>query len=240
MIDWSSVDTVFLDMDGTLLDLHFDTYFWLTHLPMRYAQLRQIPERDARELIVPMIRAEQGSLNWYCTDFWSERLALNVTDLKAEVRERIGYRPHTKAFLAALREASLPAWIVTNCHPDPLALKFAETGLDTHVNGVVSSHELGYPKESAEFWRALAGKLSFDPARTLMVDDSFPVLESAHRAGIGQCLAVLAPDSQEAPRKAHDWLPGIHDFDEVIPDLRSGLKTRDIPIMRDKQTESGS
>src|SRR5688572_6670841 len=35
MIDWNAVDTVLLDMDGTLLDLHFDNYFWLTHLPKR-------------------------------------------------------------------------------------------------------------------------------------------------------------------------------------------------------------
>ena len=26
MINWQQIDTVFLDMDGTLLDLHFDNY----------------------------------------------------------------------------------------------------------------------------------------------------------------------------------------------------------------------
>jgi FMN phosphatase YigB (HAD superfamily) len=29
MLDWADIDTVLLDMDGTLLDLHFDNYFWL-------------------------------------------------------------------------------------------------------------------------------------------------------------------------------------------------------------------
>ena len=31
--DWQEIDTVLLDMDGTLLDLHYDNYFWLTHIP---------------------------------------------------------------------------------------------------------------------------------------------------------------------------------------------------------------
>ena len=28
-IDWQSIDDVLLDMDGTLLDLHYDATFWL-------------------------------------------------------------------------------------------------------------------------------------------------------------------------------------------------------------------
>ncbi|KEP73664.1 nucleotidase, partial [Microbacterium sp. SUBG005] len=32
-IDWQAVDTVLLDMDGTLLDLAFDNYFWQKLVP---------------------------------------------------------------------------------------------------------------------------------------------------------------------------------------------------------------
>ena len=38
MINWPQIDTVFLDMDGTLLDLHFDNHFWREHMPRRYAE----------------------------------------------------------------------------------------------------------------------------------------------------------------------------------------------------------
>ena len=38
MINWKNIDTVLLDMDGTLLDLHFDNHFWQTFVPLRYAQ----------------------------------------------------------------------------------------------------------------------------------------------------------------------------------------------------------
>ncbi|OZB18681.1 MAG: haloacid dehalogenase [Marinobacter sp. 34-60-7] len=219
MVDWSSLDTVFLDMDGTLLDLHFDNHFWLEHLPLRYAQTHGLCPRQAKDTLIPMIMAERGSLNWYCTDYWSERLALDITGLKAEVGDRIGYRPHVPDFLSALRSAGLRSVIVTNCHPDPLALKLARTGLDQHVDAIVSSHQLGKPKEDPAFWQDLQRLSPYQQNRTLMVDDSFPVLESAVGAGIGQCLAILAPDSQQPEKAAHPHIPGIRHFDEVLPAL---------------------
>ena len=33
--DWSCIEVVCLDMDGTVLDLHFDNLFWLEVLPRR-------------------------------------------------------------------------------------------------------------------------------------------------------------------------------------------------------------
>jgi putative hydrolase of the HAD superfamily len=166
-----------------------------------------------------MIMSERGSLNWYCTDYWSNRLSLDITGLKAEVGERIGYRPHVTGFLDALRSSGLRSVIVTNCHPDPLRLKLDRTGLARRVDGVISSHEMGKPKEDPVFWRDLAKREPFRPAATLMVDDSFPVLESARRAGIGQCLAILEPDSQQPPNQRHPDFPSIHHFDEITPAL---------------------
>ncbi|MFV8569665.1 GMP/IMP nucleotidase [Marinobacter sp. SBS5] len=221
MVDWSTLDTVFLDMDGTLLDLHFDSHFWLEHLPKRYAEQFDLHPQQTKDQLISMIMAERGTLNWYCTDYWSERLSVDITQLKAEVGDRIGYRPHVRDFLAALRQAGLHSVIVTNCHPDPLALKLHRTGLDQHVDMIVSSHELGKPKEDRDFWRDLANRVTYKRERTLMVDDSFPVLESAQEAGIGQCLAILSPDSTQAANPHHPDIPGICHFDEILPSLQS-------------------
>lgn len=219
MVDWHSLETVFLDMDGTLLDLHFDNHFWLEHLPRRYAEQNDLTPQQAHDLIMPMIMSERGSLNWYCTDYWSDRLSLDITALKAEVGERIGYRPHVAGFLGALRSRGLRSVIVTNCHPDPLKLKLDRTGLAQKVDNIISSHELGKPKEDSSFWADLNGREPYRPETTLMVDDSFPVLESALSAGISQCLAILAPDSRKSPNNRHPEIPSIHHFDEVTPAL---------------------
>lgn len=217
MIEWSRVDTVFLDMDGTLLDLHYDSHFWLEHLPRRYGERYGVPEDQARDTILGIIQAEKGTLNWYCTDYWSRRLDLDVAALKAEVRDRIAYRPHVTEFLAQVRSQGYRSVIVTNCHPDPLALKLEATGLDRHVDAIVSSHQLGKPKEAPAFWADLQRLAPYEPARTLMVDDSLAVLESARTAGLGQCLAILAPDSRQAPAQAYPGMPCIHHFDELLP-----------------------
>ncbi|SFR62966.1 putative hydrolase of the HAD superfamily [Marinobacter daqiaonensis] len=219
MIDWAQADTVFLDMDGTLLDLHFDNHFWLEHLPRRYAEHNQLSAEQARELIIPMIMAERGTLNWYCTDYWSERLKLDITALKAEVGDRIAYRPHVKDFLAALRQSRLKPVILTNCHPDPLRLKLDRTGLDQLVDGVVSSHDLGAAKEDQAFWDELSNRHPHHREKAIMVDDSLPVLMSARRAGIGQCLAILQPDSRQPVRERPAGMAAVEHFSEVLPGL---------------------
>ncbi|MCM0613635.1 GMP/IMP nucleotidase [Marinobacter sediminum] len=220
MVDWSSLETVFLDMDGTLLDLHFDNHFWLEHLPRRYAEHFDLHPQEAKDRLIPMIMAERGSLNWYCTDYWSDRLSLDITGLKSEVGDRIGYRPHVTDFLDTLRASGLRTVIVTNCHPDPLELKLKHTRLGDRVDAIVSSHQLGKAKEEPGFWHDLQQLAPYRAGSTLMVDDSFPVLESARKAGIAQCLAILAPDSQQDPKTHHPDIPGIHHFDEVLPGLR--------------------
>lgn len=219
MIDWSKADQVFLDMDGTLLDLHFDNHFWLEHLPLRFGEANGLSPQQARDQILPMIMAERGSLNWYCTDYWSERLSLNITALKAEVGDRIAYRPRVKEFLQALRRNRLTPIILTNCHPDPLKLKLDRTGLDQLVDRIISSHDLGAAKEEQAFWDRLLDHHSHRRERAIMVDDSLPVLESARQAGIGQCLAILAPDSQKPDLEIHPHIPAVRHFEEVLPDL---------------------
>ncbi|MCH8498350.1 MAG: GMP/IMP nucleotidase [Marinobacter sp.] len=221
MINWPSLETVFLDMDGTLLDLHFDNYFWLHHLPRRYAEQHQLTPEQAQDKILPMIMAQRGTLNWYCVDYWSDCLAVDVNGLKAEVSDRIAYRPDVKDFLGSLRASGLRTVIVTNCHPKPLQLKLDRTELHHLVDDVISSHEFGKPKEDISFWSDLQRRTPYQPAQTLLVDDSLPVLNSARAAGIGHCLAILAPDSQQPPRASAADLPGIHHFREVLPAIRA-------------------
>ena len=216
VIDWSQIDTVFLDMDGTLLDLHFDNHFWLEHMPRRYAEYHGLAPEIARANLTEHYQRHAGTLNWYCLDFWSSELAMDIVQLKEEVVHLIAVRPDVPAFLSAVRAAGRRVVMVTNAHPKSLGLKMRETRIDTYFDALISSHELGMPKEHEDFWRCLQTVEPYHCERTLFVDDSLPVLKSAQAYGIAHLLAVCNPDSKQ-PHKDCGEFRGITSFAEVMP-----------------------
>lgn len=216
MMDWSRIDTVFLDMDGTLLDLHFDNHFWLEHMPRRYAEFHGLAANTARAHLDAHYTRHADTLNWYCLDFWSSELALDIVQLKEEVAHLIAVRPDVPAFLQAVRAAGRRMVLVTNAHPKSLSLKMRETGIDRYFDSLLSSHQVGLPKEHPEFWQGLQTIEPFDRARTLFVDDSLPVLNSARNYGIANLLAVCNPDSKQ-PHKDCGGFETITSFGQVMP-----------------------
>lgn len=217
-LPWSEIDTVLLDMDGTLLDLHFDNHFWLEHLPQRYAELHGISRALADAELLPLFHAHAGQLNWYCTDFWSRELNLSIRDLKREVAHLIALRPDADTFLAAVRGAGKRVVLITNAHRDSLSLKLERIELAPYFDRLISSHDYGFAKEAQQFWFALQQDLGFAAARSLFIDDSLPVLRSAHAYGIGHLLAVRQPDSRKGPKDTEEFA-AVGDYRELIEGL---------------------
>jgi putative hydrolase of the HAD superfamily len=218
MIDWDSIDTVLLDMDGTLLDLHFDNYFWMDHLPRLYARQQGIPEEHASETLHSRFGNNQGTLDWYSLDYWSAQLDMDIAALKRELQHMICLRPFALEFLQQLHASPRDVVLVTNAHPDTLAIKMAQVDIGCWFDRLVVSHDLDAPKEEQAFWHKLQALHPFDPARTLLVDDTENVLESARRYGIVHLLTLLQPDSQRQKRMDTRF-PGIHHFDEIMPGI---------------------
>lgn len=219
MLDWTTIDTVLLDMDGTLLDLHFDNHFWLEYVPRRYAEARGVPAEQATRELHARYRDIQGTLEWYCVDHWTRELGLDIALLKEEVHHLIAVHPHVTEFLDLLKAAGKRRVLVTNAHQKSLQLKMRKTNLGDRLDRVICAHDLGVPKEDQGFWTRLRFEESFDPARTLFVDDSVAVLRSARRYGIANLLAILEPDTRQGRRE-------VDEFDAVpgFGDLLSGLR----------------
>ncbi|MDE2305502.1 MAG: GMP/IMP nucleotidase [Gammaproteobacteria bacterium] len=199
-VDWSTIDHVLLDMDGTLLDLAYDNWFWREHVPLRYAERHRLPADLARSRLAPRFQAVAGTMDWYCIDYWSRELDLDIGAIKRACADRVRYLPGAERFLERLRGFGKRVVLVTNAHPETLAIKDERVALTRHFDAAYSSHPFAVPKEHPEFWPRLRRAEPFDPARTLFVDDSLAVLESARGFGIGCLRAVRRPDTDQSAR----------------------------------------
>jgi GMP/IMP 5'-nucleotidase len=198
--DWGHIDTVLLDMDGTLLDLAFDTWFWGEHIPQVYGAARALSAEAARDELRPRFQAIQHTLDWYCVEYWSRELGLDVDAMHRAAQDRIVWIPGAEDFLRRVRARGKRIVMATNAHPLALRVKDEQTGLTRYFDAVHTSHRFGAPKEDATFWRAFREAEPFDPARTMFVDDSPPVVRAARDAGIRHIFAIRRPDSSGAPR----------------------------------------
>ena len=194
-----------LDMDGTILDLAFDNYVWKQLVVSRYAEHNGLEYEIARERLFARYASIQGDLEWYCLDHWSERLGFDVLELHHEVHERIEYLPGARAFLEAVRKTDINVLLVTNSHPDTLHLKDDTLGFSDYFDALHSSHDYGHAKERQEFWHALQEAEHFDPATTVFVDDTEPVLRSAAEYGIEMLVTITRPDTSEPIRNGSEF-----------------------------------
>ena len=210
----SECETLMLDMDGTVLDLAYDNYVWKELVPEHYAEANGISIEVARSRLYAKYQAIQGDIQWYCLDHWSERLGLDVLELHRGVNHRIDYLPGAKDFLHALREHHVRVLLVTNSHPDTLALKDEVTGLAEYFDAIYTSHQFGYAKERQEFWHALQEAEGFRMESTLFVDDNQTVLKSADAYGLEMLVEINHPDTSEPVREntAYTGVMGVADL----------------------------
>jgi len=215
-IDWIEIETVMLDMDGTLLDKHFDDYFWEEHVPTVYAQENGMNFWDAYEELMGKYRSKEGTLEWTDIEYWSKELGLNIAEMKSKMNHLIQVHPYVIDFLKFCRENVKKVYLVTNAHSKTLAIKMANTEIEPYFDKIVCSEEIGVAKEDPIFWEKLEKMLSLDRNKCLLVDDNELVLESAEKYGIKQ-LIFVAKSSSKKPVAYSNKFPSIVFFKELMP-----------------------
>ncbi len=218
MFNWNNCDTILLDMDGTLLDLNFDNHFWLEFVPLQYAKQNNLTILEAKTQLLPQFKQMEGKLEWYCLDYWTATLQLDIVALKQEISSLIAVLPHVIEFLTALKKTSKQIILVTNAHPNSLNLKMEQTCLQQFFDKIISAHQFGMAKEQAGFWQILQQQQGFNKKRTLLVDDNLSVLDSADEFGIQYLINILNPDSKK-PAKTHQRYLAIQDFSTLMTGL---------------------
>ena len=219
LVDWYQIDTVFLDMDGTLLDLAFDNYFWHEYVPLIYSKSKQMDPNDAKAFLLELYESRRGTLSWYCTDYWTEQLGLNIADLKRQVVAKVTLFPLVNEFLSGLQKNGKRTVLLTNAHMDSVNIKLDKTGIGPKFDRIISSHSYGYAKEADQFWPLLAQDENHIPESTLLIDDNVSVLQAADRHGIKHLLSVEKPDTT-MPKQDTQGFTAINGFDDMLQTLQ--------------------
>ena len=214
-MDWSVIDTVLLDMDGTLLDKHFDDYFWEHYVPEVYAGQNNLSIAAAKKELLARYQSLEGTLAWTDLDYWSDNLGLDIPALKIKVNHLIGVHPYVPEFLEFCRDNGKKIYLVTNAHSKTLAIKMEKTALAGYFDRIICSEEVGVAKEDLRFWQRLEDLLQFDRNRTMFADDTERVLDSAATFGFGQLIYVAKPSSQQPVAYSRQY-PSIVYFNELI------------------------
>ncbi|MDH5425767.1 MAG: GMP/IMP nucleotidase [Gammaproteobacteria bacterium] len=214
-VDWQIIDTVFLDLDGTLLDLHFDNHFWLEYVPQNYAKKHGISTDQAKKQLTALYAEFGGTLNWYCVDFWTQRIELDIRSLKNNLSHKIAIRPFVEEFLQMLITTNKRVVVVTNAHTASIDIKMKKTGLDKYFHRIISSHQFGMAKEEPGFWQRLNQEEPFKKASTLFIDDNLTVLKSAEDYGIQHLRAIRMPDSKGPEMHTEDYAV-IESYQEIM------------------------
>ena len=148
---WTEIDTVMFDMDGTLLDLQFDNYFFLELIPETYAEINSISKEESLSIVKKLYQEVQGTLKWYSIDYWTEQLKIDIPSLKRSVVSKISIRPNVELFLSKLQKLNKRLLLVTNAHPKTLSIKVEHTGIFDCFEQLISSHTLMLAKENPGF-----------------------------------------------------------------------------------------
>jgi putative hydrolase of the HAD superfamily len=196
---WGQIDDVLLDMDGTLLDRHFDNFFFEEELPRRYAALQGLPFDESRSRLMAMYRSVEGELAWTDLHYWSERVGIDVVAMHKELDHMIGFLPGAEEFLQYLKSLGKRVTVITNAHESGVSVKTAKTGLDRRVDRIVDAFEVGYLKMRPEYWPKCQRLLGFDPARSLFMDDDEGCLMAAKQFGVAHLIHSAKSSSRLPP-----------------------------------------
>ena len=214
-IPLDDIQFVLLDMDGTLLDLYFDDYFWGHLVPEKYAERHDMTFGAAKDYLYKTYKSHEKTLNWCDIDFWSKELKLDIPALKEQIRHLIEVHPHVIDFLKLMKKQKKKIFLLTNAHYKTVKIKFKKTQIGEYFDDILCSFNVGHPKEYIEFWEGAQKKLKFDKEHSLFIDDTEDVMRTAREFGIKYLLFKTYASPKLEVKKSKEFLT-IRDFRELM------------------------
>lgn len=196
MLNWNAIDTVLFDLDGTLIDLHLDAYFWTELVPKVYAEKYQLSAYESQQQLHRLYKEIEHSMQWYDVDHWAVQLQLPIRDMLRKHAMNTQVRSGVYPLLRRLREMGKQLIILTDSHPFSMQVKMDNCELSDYFDHLVSSHQFQKPKMHSELWHILYQTYQLNPNRTLLLDDLETVLDQAKQNGLAYTIGIEKPHSQ--------------------------------------------
>ena len=177
---------IYIDMDGVILDTSYDNYFWQKHIPRVYAKNKDIGDKDAINVTHSLFNYKKNTKDWYDVIYWSNILDIDIIKEKknSENMSLIKLNEGSLDILKRLKDMNKKLFLITNAHRLTLEVKLSKFDLSKYFNDIICSHELGYVKEDIQFWYLLRNRLKIDYDDSVLIEDTFDNIISAHHAGI--------------------------------------------------------
>lgn len=175
-----------IDLDGVILDTSYDNYFWQKHIPRVYAKNKDIDDKDAIKVTHSLFNYKKNTKDWYDVIYWSNILDIDIISekKKSENMSLIKLNEGSLDILERLKDMNKKLFLITNAHRLTLEVKLSKFDLSKYFTDLVCSHELGYVKEDIQFWHLLRNRLKIDYNDSVLIEDTFDNIISAHHAGI--------------------------------------------------------
>ena len=175
-----------IDLDGVILDTSYDNYFWQKHIPRVYAKNKDIDDKDAINVTHSLFNYKKNTKDWYDVIYWSNILDIDIISekKKSENMSLIKLNEGSLDILERLKDMNKKLFLITNAHRLTLEVKLSKSDLSKYFTDLVCSHELGYVKEDIQFWHLLRNRLKIDYNDSVLIEDTFDNIISAHHAGI--------------------------------------------------------
>ena len=220
VLNWDRIDDVLIDMDGTLLDRHFDNFFFEEDLPRRYVAMQGLSFDASRGTVNGDVPVGGRELAWTDLHYSSGRVGIDVVAMHLSQLTLIGFLLGAEDFLKAVRIKGKRR-AATNAHEAGVAVKSAKTGLDRYVGSDRRRVRSGLSQdEMPEYWPGpAAGWLDSTRAALSMLTTTEMCSAAASHYGIATIIHSAKSSSQLPPVQSSKFASVEH-----LPALLNGRR----------------
>ena len=181
-----------IDLDGVILDTKYDNFFWQKYIPKVYAEKNKISLSDAVNFTHALFHYKKKTKDWYDITYWSNILNIDIAKEKEKKinMDKISLKDGSLDTLDKLKNQGKKLFLITNAHRITLNIKLKKFDISKYFDEMICSHELGYVKEDIQFWHILRLKLKLDYKYSVLVEDTFDNINSAHHAGLNNFVYI--------------------------------------------------